>query len=91
MSVMRSWCLGTAVLLAGSPSFASVPEPGGVPAKHRRKSDRSRVALGPRSTAGRLRGWVAPLSPTTRITNTLVRAIGQQSRPIVLRRRRVMR
>ncbi len=38
-----------------------------------------------------LRVWVAPLSPTTRITNTLVRAIGQQSRPIVLLWRHVMR
>ena len=73
------------------PSFASVPEPGGAPASTEGGSDRGRVAPGPRSTADRLRVRVAPLSPTTRITNTLVRAIGQQSRPIVLLGRHVMR
>ena len=47
-------------------------------------NDRSRAALGPRSTAGRLRVWVVSrFPPTDRITNTLVRAIGHslRSRP----------
>ncbi len=49
-------------------------------------SERARAAPGPRSTASRLRVRLAPAVPTTRITNTLRRAIGQQSRPIGLLR-----
>ena len=51
-----------------------------------------RPALGPRSTAGRLGVRVVSLSlrPRGAITNTRVRAIGQQSRPIVLLGRHVM-
>ena len=89
VSVMRGWCLGSAPRAV--PRFLSLPEPAEARSRHRWRSDCSRVAPGPRNTAGRLRVRVAPLSPTTRITNTLVRAIGQQSRPIVLRGRHVMR
>ena len=64
------------------PRFPSVAVPVRAPESTEGWSDRSRVAPGPRSTADRLCGRVAPLSPTTRITNTHVRAIGQQSRPI---------
>jgi hypothetical protein len=53
-------------------------------------SERGRAALGPRSTASRLRVRLAPAVPTTRITNTLRRAIGQQSRPIASYGRRVI-
>src|SRR5216683_999549 len=39
-------------------------------------NDRSRVALGPRSTAGRLRGWVVPLPLTGPDNGAPLRAIG---------------
>jgi DNA-binding Lrp family transcriptional regulator len=54
-------------------------------------NDRVRAAPSPRSTAARLRGRIVSRKLSTgRITNTRVRAIGQQSRPIVLLGRRVM-
>ena len=54
--------VGASGLPGGSPSFAvralTLPRT----SRHRRRSGRSRVALGPRNTADRLRVWVAPLS-----------------------------
>ena len=90
-SIHDCGCLGTAVLLAGSPSFESVPDQ---PARlEAPKEGATAAAL--RSARGVPQAGFAsgslPLSPTTRITNTLVRAIGQHSRPIVLLGRHVMR
>ena len=70
-SIDHRWCLGPAVLKAGRALVRVRARTRAVrQASTEGRSDRSRVAPGPRSTAARLRVRVAPARSTIRITNT---------------------